>query len=149
MKKRLLTAACCLLFHIAAWSHSIFLTDMTGKKISFDSLQGKWVLINYWASWCQPCLHEIPILNNFYEKNKEKVALFAINYDAVPLETQQNLMTQYHMNYPGLSKDPADVLQLGDIVGVPATFVFNPKGEYVKVSYGAQTLNSLHRLIEK
>ena len=46
------------------------LHNLQGEDIAFSSLKGKWVFINYWASWCQPCIDEIAELNRFYEKNK-------------------------------------------------------------------------------
>ena len=120
------------------------LQDMSGQKISFSDLQGKWVLINYWASWCQTCIDEIPVLNNFYEKNKNNnVALFAVNYDALPIDMQQKLIKQFDIRFPSLIKDPSNALQLGDIRGVPVTFVFNPQGQLSDTLYGGQTLNSL------
>lgn len=133
---------------IAYASAGTMLHDMTGQKISFFDLQGKWVLINYWASWCQPCIDEIPELNNFYEKNKENnVALFAVNYDALPLRMQQQLIKQFDIHYPSLKRDPANALQLGDIRGVPVTFVFNPQGQLSNTLYGGQTVESLKEVL--
>ncbi|MFA5960803.1 MAG: TlpA disulfide reductase family protein [Tatlockia sp.] len=122
----------------------VILKDLTGNAIPFDSLKGKWVFINYWASWCQPCLDEIAELNRFYQKRKDKVALFAVNYDALPLARQLALIEKYHIRYPSLQADPGKALQLGDIRGVPATFVFNPQGILTDTLYGGQTLQSLN-----
>ncbi|KTD65997.1 TlpA family protein disulfide reductase [Legionella spiritensis] len=121
----------------------VTLTDIDGRRISFAALQGKWVFINYWASWCQPCLDEIKELNRFYQNRKRKVALFAVNYDALPVPEQMKLIKQYGITYPSLRQDPGNVLHLGDIRGVPATFVFNPQGQWVTTLYGGQTLDSL------
>ena len=123
------------------------LQGMSGQNISFSDLKGKWVLINYWASWCQSCIAEIPVLNNFYEKNKNNVALFAVNYDAQSVDIQQKLIKQFDMHYPSLIKDPSTALQLGDIRGVPVTFVFNPQGKLIDTLYGGQTINSLKKAL--
>ena len=119
-------AACIYLLFITSTHAGSELQDMSGNQISLSDLRGKWVLINYWASWCRTCVDEIPELNRFYEENKN-IALFAVNYDAIPFDTQQKLIKQLDIRYPSLIKDPANVLQLGDIRGVPVTFVFNPK----------------------
>ena len=123
------------------------LTELNGKQISFHSLQGKWVMINYWASWCQPCLAEIGELNTFYYRNHDKVQLFAVNYDGLSIKQQKQLIHDYKITYPSLREDPADSLALGDLVGVPATFVFNPQGKWVTTLYGAQTLTTLDKAI--
>ncbi len=131
---------------ISSFSYSsVLLKDIKGQAIPFASLKGKWVLINYWASWCQPCLDEIRELNHFYEKNNDKVALFAVNFDLLPLPSQIALIRKFKINYPSLQSDPAKALGLGDIQGVPATFVFNPKGKLQTTLYGAQSVASLKR----
>lgn len=123
------------------------LIDMHGKKIPFDSLKGKWVFINYWASWCQPCLDEIPALNKFNQTKPDNVILFGVNFDALPLENQLQLIKKFNINYPGLSEDPSDTLQLGNVKGVPATFVFDPQGHLKTTLYGSQTVRSLNDAI--
>lgn len=133
-----------LLFSVNATARSPMLQNMDGGDIPFESLKGKWVFINYWASWCTPCLHEIPELNRFYQENKHKnIAMFGVNFDGLPEEQQKPLIKEYKLSYPSLSTDPADALGLGDIKGVPVTFVFNPEGKLFAVNYGEQTLETL------
>lgn len=121
----------------------VLLRDIQGQDISFASLKGKWVLINYWAGWCKTCVEEIPELNRFYRKHGQDSVLFAVNYDALPLDKQQRLVRQLNIQYPSLRSDPAFALGLGDITGVPVTFVFNPKGELVNTLYGGQDVRAL------
>jgi thiol-disulfide isomerase/thioredoxin len=131
----------------SGYCSSIILKDMQGQKIFFESLKGKWVLINYWASWCQPCVDEIGALNRFHKANKDKAALFAVNFDSVPVRYQRDLIKKFNINYPSLQSDPASSLGLGHIMGVPATFIFNPQGKLVAKLYGEQTLKSLTQAI--
>ncbi|KTC96925.1 TlpA family protein disulfide reductase [Legionella feeleii] len=137
-------------FGIVLLGHAseIVLKDVNGKHISFSSLKGKWIFINYWASWCNPCLDEIAEFNRFYRNKKDKVALFAVNYDMLPVEKQLDLIRQYNIRYPSLQHNPARELHLGNIRGVPVTFVFNPQGELSQTLYGGQTLASLNRVIK-
>ncbi|MGC1183518.1 TlpA disulfide reductase family protein [Legionella sp.] len=126
----------------------VLLKDMQEHTIPFSSLKGRWILINYWAMWCKTCIAEIPEFNRFYHKHEnEAVALFAVNYDGLPLFKQNNLIQKLNIQYPSLSSDPALALGLGDIVGVPVTFIFNPKGELVNTLYGGQNLSSLEKAI--
>ncbi len=144
--KPFLTLIICLFF-VSCVNAEAILQGIDGKKIPFSSLNGQWVLINYWASWCQPCLDEIPELNRFYKQTKaNNVALFAVNYDALPVNKQKALINAFDIRYPTL-KDPATPLQLGDIKGVPVTFVFNPQGQLTNTLYGAQTVQSLNKAI--
>ena len=138
-----LTLIFCLIFSTFSYSFPIVLSDLEGKNIPFDNLKGKWVIINYWASWCSSCLEEISELNQFYKNNKSKVALFAVNYDNLSRARQSALIRKYKINYPSLKGNPAGLLNLGDIRGVPATFVFNPQGQLSATLYGPQTSKSL------
>ncbi|STX30151.1 thiol-disulfide oxidoreductase [Legionella beliardensis] len=126
---------------------NVILTTLTGEKIPFTNLKGKWVLINYWASWCKPCLDEIKELNHFYKMNNDKIYLFAVNFDDLSRPKQAQLAKELRINYPSLAADPRAALNLGDLRGVPATFVFDPEGNFSKALYGSQTLNSLKAAI--
>jgi thiol-disulfide isomerase/thioredoxin len=126
----------------------VFLKDLEGRTIPFSSLKGKWILINYWASWCRTCIAEIPAFNRFYRKHQhDSLALFAVNYDSLSSEEQSRLIHDLNIQYPSLVSDPAFALGLGTIMGVPATFIFNPEGELVNTLYGRQNVRSLERAI--
>ena len=126
----------------------VLLKDSSGHHTSFSTLKGKWVLINYWAGWCQTCIEEIPELNRFYHSHKnDPVALYAVNYDALPNAEQKALIKRLNIRYPSLLQDPGEQLKLGDIRGVPVTFVFNPQGNLVKTLYGGQDMASLNKVI--
>lgn len=127
----------------------VVLQRLDGQRIPFNTLKGKWVFINYWASWCAPCLEEIPFFNRLSEENKHSVAVFAVNFDAVGHGEQQRLIQKYKLHYPSLSSDPAKALQLEDIRGVPVTFVFDPKGTLKTTLYGGQSYDNLIAVINK
>ncbi|CAM3053232.1 thiol-disulfide oxidoreductase [Legionella steigerwaltii] len=128
----------------------VLLKDTLGNTIPFSSLKGKWVLINYWAGWCKTCIDEIPELNRFYRKHEnDPVVLFAVNYDGLPIHKQKKLIQKFNILYPSLASDPALALGLGDIIGVPVTFIINPQGELVDTLYGGQDIKTLDTAIEK
>ncbi|MCC5791416.1 MAG: TlpA family protein disulfide reductase [Legionellaceae bacterium] len=120
---------------------------LDGKTVDFASLRGKWVLINYWATWCAPCLDEIADLNRFAREQAHKAQVFAVNFDGLPSAEQRRLSQQYQLAYPSLRDDPADSLNLGPIRGVPLTFVFNPQGQLVETLRGGQSYDNLRTAI--
>ncbi len=133
---------------ISTASADVLLKDISGQNTSFADLKGKWVFINYWAKWCQTCLDEIPQFNRFYREHKQQdIALFAVNYDDLPIPEQKLLIRRLNITYPNLSNNPARELNLGDLPGVPVTFVFNPQGKLVKTLYGGQTSRDLEAVI--
>ncbi len=141
---RLLLILCFIFSTPSLYAHTPTLQSIDGHEFTLKSLKGKWVYINYWASWCAPCLHEIPEINRFYEQNKHKnIAVFGVNYDGLSLDEQRSLIEKYQLAYPSLGLDPADALKIGDIKGVPVTFIFNPSGKLFDIKYGEQTVKSL------
>lgn len=141
-------ASALLFFSTLSYSSGAILTTIDGEKIGFDSLKGKWVLINYWASWCEPCLTEISELNRFYRIKTKQIALFAVNYEGLSLRQQLYLIKKYDIRYPSLKKDPGRELKLDLPQGVPVTYVFNPKGKLIKTLFGPQTQTSLSKLVD-
>lgn len=140
--KSLIPLCLSLIISLPVSAEPIF-KEINGADIPLSSLKGKWVMINYWASWCQPCLDEIPELNQLYNEHKDNLTVFAVNYDAHSIRKQQKLIKKYNIEYPSLINDPAKMLRLGDITGVPMTFVFDPKGELSDTLYGGQTMDAL------
>ena len=138
-----------ILIAFSAAAHSeIMFKDTHGQNTPFSELKGKWVLINYWALWCATCIEEIPEFNRFYQKHQhDPVALYAVNYDMLSEREQKKIISSLHIKYPNLLHNPAKALRLGDITGVPITFVFNPKGDLVKTLYGGQTAKMLDKVI--
>ncbi len=137
-------------FFLPTLTHAeALLRDSQGNEIVFSSLKGKWVYINYWASWCPTCLEEIPEFNLFYEQQKKNtVALYAVNFDGLPQTQQQALIKRFNIRYPSLIEDPSTELRLGDIRGIPVTFIFNPDGQLVKTLYGGQTKETLNKIMD-
>ena len=124
------------------------LEEINGRPFSFSQLEGKWVFINYWATWCQFCLDEIPEFNRFYDRYKNQdIQVFAVNFDGLPIVKQKKLIKQLDIHYPSLKYDPSNILHLGDIQGLPITFVFDPQGHLNTKLYGGQTYDRLNKLL--
>lgn len=131
-----------------SFNQTFFLKDIDSHRIPFSSLKGQWIVINYWASWCEPCLHEIKELNHVYRHYKtSNVILFGVNAEGLPRFEQKKLIQQYNIDYPSLVEDPATYLNLGEIQGVPITFIFNPMGTLEATLYGQVTFRQLSRYL--
>lgn len=130
--------ALCLLGVINTVSAAAMLEDVLGAPISVASLKGKWVFINDWASWCDPCVDEISELNRFYARHRDTVRVFAVNHDKISLQQQQQVMQQFGVRYPGLNPASLRVLHLKPLSVVPVTYVLNPRTELHTILYGGQ-----------
>jgi len=120
------------------------LHDTNGNPISVSQLHGKWIIINYWATWCDSCVQEISELNHFYQHNQDKnIVLYGVNYDHMPMKDLQAAIARTHIAYPVVLEDPAKTWALGEFDALPVTFIIGPNGEVVKKFLGKSTEKSL------
>lgn len=130
-----------------ATSGNTIFTTLKNKQITLKSLKGKWVVLNYWASWCKPCYKEIPALNAFAKKYKDKVVVMGISYDQLEPDQLPALVKKMKIEFTTLKYDPGMEVGIEHVPGLPATYIINPKGKLVKTLLGEQTENSLAKQI--
>ncbi len=105
-------------------------------------LRGQWVVINYWAQWCKPCIEEIPELNTL-DSEYPDVTVLGVNYDGATGEELEQQRQQLGVSFASLEQDPAEQLGQSRPMVLPTTFIVNPQGELVETLIGPQTLESL------
>lgn len=120
-------------------------TTVDGANGQFN--QGKWVLINYWATWCGPCREEIPDLNKFAQANAN-VQVYGVNYDGLEGEPLANAIADLGIAFPSLNTDPAPQLGVARPTVLPTTLLLGPDGRVIATLTGPQTQESLARAIE-
>jgi len=109
---------------------------------------GQWLLLNYWAQWCKPCIEEIPELDAFARAHAGKVRVLLVNFDgATGEELAQQART---LGIPAellLEHDPAPELGLATPQALPTTYVIGPDGKQRGMLQGPQTVASLEEAI--
>lgn len=130
----------------SVWAgESFILKDLTGKTHTLAGYKGKWVVVNYWATWCPPCLEEIPDLIALHERRKDMVVLgIALEYkDAKEIRAfvEDNLMS-----YPVVLGDDRVIQQIGPADVLPTTYIYNPQGQLAKVRRGSITRQYIEKL---
>ena len=140
----------CSLFILSCSNEPPTIHDSQGRVITADKLKNKWVIVNYWATWCHHCIREIPELNRFYQENKDKnVLLFGVNYDGLSAKELFIFMQDHPIVYPLLQEDPGKTWHLSDVNGVPTTFILDPTGKMVKEILGPVSQASLTKQLNK
>jgi len=126
------------------------LPDLDGKQRSLSEFRGKWVIVNYWATWCPPCLEEIPDLVDFHDKHKDVDAVvLGVNYEEVNEEYLRAFVESHFMSYPVLRMEPVPVTELGPVLGLPTTYIISPQGERIARQEGPITGEAIEKYIER
>ncbi|HEY6132163.1 MAG TPA: TlpA disulfide reductase family protein [Halioglobus sp.] len=107
-----------------------------------EELRGQWVVINYWASWCKPCIEEIPQLNAL-DREYDRVTVLGVNYDGASGADLEQQRQQLGVDFALLAMDPAAQLGTSRPVVLPTTLILDPDGQLVATLLGPQTLESL------
>lgn len=114
-------------------------TDTTGKTHTLAGYKGKWVLVNYWATWCPPCLQEIPDLIALHENKKNNLVVIGVALDFRNAQQVTDFADGLMVNYPIVLGNSQVVNQIGPVQGLPTTYLYNPDGKMVAQQVGAIT----------
>ncbi|MFP5465172.1 MAG: TlpA disulfide reductase family protein [Gammaproteobacteria bacterium] len=127
------------------------LPDMDGTQRSLSEFRGKWVVVNYWATWCPPCLEEIPDLVAFHERHHGTDAVvLGVNFEDIPPEQLRAFVEEYFISYPVLRngdvQPPHERLAVG---GLPTTYIISPEGIPVARQIGTITGADIEAFMER
>ena len=103
-------------------------TDLSGRPLSSADWKGKVVLVNFWATWCPPCLAEIPDLIALQNKYRDQLVVVGISEDEISPEVVKQFADERKINYPIAMTTPALQERFTGIVALPTTFVLDPDG---------------------
>jgi cytochrome c biogenesis protein CcmG, thiol:disulfide interchange protein DsbE len=99
--------------------------------------RGRWVLVNFWASWCEPCRAEAPALQTFHERHSDRLVVLGINLDDNS-EDASAFVERYGLTYPQLrDPDGDDRREAYGMVGFPESFLIDPEGQLALIRRGS------------
>ena len=130
MIKRTLVLFFCmmLLLSVSFQAKAFKFQDSTGKIHTLADYKGKWVLINFWATWCPPCLEEIPDLIALYE-SRDDVMVIGIAMDYADPKDVMEYVDTMSISYPTVLGDRSIAAQIEELSMLPSTYLFNPLGQ--------------------
>ena len=123
------------------------LKDFQGKTHRLSDYKGKWVLVNFWATWCPPCLHEIPELISLQNSRKD-IQVIGLAMDSGTAKVVAAFAKKQGITYPVVMSDRKIQSQIGDIEGLPTSFLYNPQGKQVSYKVGEITRESIETYIK-
>lgn len=150
----LATCVVCLLFASSVSAEEVHkvnnfsFKDLEGNTQQFNQYKGKWVIVNYWATYCGPCIAEIPALNSFAKRYKDKAVVLGMEAGETPVEELQAFVEEKKIAYPVIPTQDSTMFALGLLYGVPTTFIVNPEGEIVDTHMGIVTTAMLQQYLK-
>ena len=143
LKKAKIIQLFCILVLVSCQRNDIEVFN--GPNTNINDLNGNWILINYWADWCAPCIKEIPELNDFAAENKN-IKVYTFNFDELEIDELKPIAKRFNIKVPSLVTHPRDIWGIATPPAVPATYFINPNGEIAVSLFRPQTKDSLNTI---
>lgn len=124
------------------------LQQLGGGEVSLSDFRGEWVVVNYWATWCTPCLKEIPDLSELHEERSDLTVL-GLAFEDLEDSDFDEFLEDFEVSYPILK---VDVYQPPEPFGapraLPTTIILDKQGRAVKAFLGPVTRAAIEQYID-
>ncbi len=116
-------------------------------EASIADHQGKWVLLNFWASWCEPCRDEAPAIEDFANENSRDLVVIGMNSrDLTP--DAEKFAREYGLSYELLHDGDGEQMDSYNVKGLPESFLIDPDGEIALIYRGPVDAEVLRQSFE-
>ncbi len=122
-----------------------------GSVVKLRDFRGKVVLLNFWATWCLPCVEEMPAIEQLYQRYRERgLVVLAVSEDTEGEKVVTPFLQEHTLTFPVAYDSKMNVAELYQMLGLPSTYLINREGQIVAAALGPRAWNSsdAHTLME-
>jgi thiol-disulfide isomerase/thioredoxin len=126
------------------------LKDLDGKTHTLSEYRGKWVVINFWATTCPPCIKEMPELSDFHDRHKDHDAVvLGMDFEDIRPSWIRRFLDSVHVTYPILPWGASPATPFGLVIALPTTYIISPEGKMVAQQVGPMTAADIEAYIRR
>lgn len=116
------------------------LEKLEGGTVKLSEYRGKWVFLNFWATWCPPCIYEMPAMEKFYQKFKSKnLVMLAVSVDdRNAKQAVIDFVLERKLTFDIFLDTESIAMKKFRTVSLPSTYIINPEGYVVSQAMGAR-----------
>jgi len=122
------------------------LRSLDGRVHDLSAMKGRVVVVNFWATWCPPCIEEMPTIQALWERTNERgLDVLAVNVGE-PVAAIEAFLNEFEpkLRFPILLDSDGEAFQAWKVRGLPKTFVVDKRGRLVYEAEGGRDMNSEH-----
>ena len=118
-------------------NYNLIVTDLEGNLVNMADYKGKVIFLNFWATWCMPCVAELPSIENLYTEFKDDVIFLLISNENPEKVKSYHTKKEYTVPFH-IQNETSVIPKQYYHEGIPTTFIINKNGKIVKASSGAE-----------
>lgn len=124
--------------HFQKADFNLQVKDLKGNLVHMSDFRGKVIFLNFWATWCMPCIAELPSINKLYlELKDENIEFLLISSETIEKVTSYHTRKDYQVPFHTIDID-GNIPNIYYSPSIPTTFIINKKGQIIRKSFGAE-----------